>query len=363
MNILFEINHPGQVHLLRHTIRELSKRGHKVTVIAKNDRLISYLLNVYGIAHRGIGDKGVGLRGKIFRQLIFNLKTLILVYKQKLALGVGSSVTNDHVSLLSPLESIHLSDDDEEIVPLITRFSYPFSKVILSPDCLKLKKFTNKNIRYASYHELAYLHPNRFKPAPEVVRNIGLAPGDKYFILRFVALKGHHDTGHIGIAYDQRKSLIKLLKSHGRIFITSEKQIEPEFEKYRMPVAPENIHTLMYYATLFLGDSQTMTSEAAMLGTPAIKCNTYAGRLSVPNEIEHKYDLCYSFPPEDFDRMVEKIEILLRLPNLKEEWQNRRKKMLADKIDLTAFMVWFVENYPGSIKIMKKNPEYQLRFK
>jgi hypothetical protein len=37
--------------------------------------------------------------------------------------------------------------------------------------------------------------------------------------------------------------------------------------------------------------------------------------------------------------------------------------MLSDKIDVTAFMVWFVENYPESAKIMKENPDYQWRFR
>ena len=31
--------------------------------------------------------------------------------------------------------------------------------------------------------------------------------------------------------------------------------------------------------------------------------------------------------------------------------------MLEDKIDVTAFIVWFIENYPGSVKIMKDNPK------
>ncbi len=31
--------------------------------------------------------------------------------------------------------------------------------------------------------------------------------------------------------------------------------------------------------------------------------------------------------------------------------------MLADKIDVTAFMVWFVENYPASVKVMQENPD------
>jgi len=40
-----------------------------------------------------------------------------------------------------------------------------------------------------------------------------------------------------------------------------------------------------------------------------------------------------------------------------------RQKMLKDKIDVTAFMVWLIKNYPKSAKIMRENPDYQERFK
>jgi hypothetical protein len=32
--------------------------------------------------------------------------------------------------------------------------------------------------------------------------------------------------------------------------------------------------------------------------------------------------------------------------------------MLDDKIDVTAFYVWFIENYPQSVKMRKENPNY-----
>jgi len=37
--------------------------------------------------------------------------------------------------------------------------------------------------------------------------------------------------------------------------------------------------------------------------------------------------------------------------------------MIKEKIDPTQFLVWFIENYPGSIEIMKNKPNYQNRFK
>ena len=105
----------------------------------------------------------------------------------------------------------------------------------------------------------------------------------------------------------------------------------------------------MYYAMMFIGDSQTMTSEAAILGTPAIKCNSFAGRLAVPNELEEKYGLCYAFLPEDEEKFHAKIEELLSMPDLKAEWVRRRERFLADKIDVTAFLTYFIENYPQSV--------------
>jgi len=36
--------------------------------------------------------------------------------------------------------------------------------------------------------------------------------------------------------------------------------------------------------------------------------------------------------------------------------------MLKETIDVTAFFVWFVENYPESAKIMKDNPGFQNSF-
>ena len=181
--------------------------------------------------------------------------------------------------------------------------------------------------------------------------------------MRFVALKGHHDVGQSGLSLDQKRRLIELLKPYGRVIITSERAIESEFEQYRLPVPPEDIHSLMYYSSMFLGDSQTMTSEAAILGVPALKCNTFAGRLSVPNELEQKYGLCYAYLPSEFDKLYEHTKRLLETPNTKQQWQQKRDCFLADKIDVSAFFVWFIENYPESKRILSENPDHQLRFK
>jgi predicted glycosyltransferase len=146
------------------------------------------------------------------------------------------------------------------------------------------------------------------------------------------------------------------------VFITTEQQIEPEFEKYRLPVSPEKIHSLLFYSAMFIGDSQTMTTEAAMLGIPSFKCNSFAGKLSIPGEIENKYQLCFSFLPGDFEVMIQRIENLLNTPSLKDTFRSRRSRMLEEKIDLTAFLVWYVDEYPGSRKKMITTADFDLFF-
>jgi hypothetical protein len=51
------------------------------------------------------------------------------------------------------------------------------------------------------------------------------------------------------------------------------------------------------------------------------------------------------------------------MPDLLAKFKMRRKRMLAEKIDVTGFMIWLIESYPESAETMKENPGYQYRFK
>jgi len=70
---------------------------------------------------------------------------------------------------------------------------------------------------------------------------------------------------------------------------------------------------------------------------------------------------CYH--PEEENFALEKALNILKNKTMKKEWNLNWEKLLYDKIDVTAFMVWFIENYPKSEKIMKENPDYQDKFK
>lgn len=361
MNILIDIAHPGHVHLLRNSYLILKERGHNIYVTVKHIPSAIALLDKFQIPYIYIGGKKDSLIGKAVLQLYYNFKILKLVFEKKIDVGFCSSMTIAHVAKVSKMKSILLDDDDDDIEPLFVKYAHPLTDTILTPDSIYRK--SSKTIYYKGFHELAYLHPNFFKPNPRIIDEIGLKDEEPFFVLRFNAFKAHHDVGVQGLPFEDKRKLIEILEKKGRVFITTERDIDDEFKKYQLILSPEKVHSLIYYATLFIGDSQTMTSEAAVLGTPALKCNSFAGKLSVPNEIEKKYKLCFSFLPEKTDDLFQKIDELLKDGNIKEEFQRRRHTMLADKIDVTAFFVWFIENYPESVRIMKENPDYQLRFK
>lgn len=361
MNILFDINHPAHVHLLRNAYLLLTANGHQVMVAVKEIPSAMKLLDLYGIPYVNIGKKDDALMKKGLDQLVYDHRLLKLVREHHIELGVGSSINIAHVSKLCKMKSIILDDDDDEVEPLFVKFGHPFADAILSP--VNTPRRSKKTIYVNAYHELAYLHPNRFVPDPSVLTDASVKEGEPYFILRFNAFKAHHDVGVVGLTIENKRRLVDYLKTKGKVFITTERNIDDEFKPYQLAVSPEKAHSLMYYATMLVGDSQTMTSEAAVLGTPAIRCNTFVGRIHYLEEEEHKYNLTYGFRPEQSEAMFAKIEELLSMSNLKEEWQHRRQKMLSEKIDYSQFLIWFIENYPESQKMMRENPECQYRFK
>jgi hypothetical protein len=346
MNILIDIGHPGHVHLLHGVAKELEQRGHHLFYSVREIPVAIRLMDYYGMTpYLNLGNKKDSLMGKAWTVIKQDAKVFRFVKKHHIDLGLSSGMVLGHVSKLTRMKSFMFDDDDDDAEPLVVKYGHPDCEVVFTPQCIQ--RATKKAVYYAGTHELAYLHPNRFTPDPSVLEKAGLKAGERFFIMRFVALKGHHDLGQKGLSLEQKCRLLDLLNQHGRVIVTSERALEPEFEPYRLPVPPEEIHSLMAYSSMFVGDSQTMTSEAAVLGVPALKCNTFAGRLSVPNEMEQKYGLCYAYHPDDFERLYNHVEQLLKREpeELRQEWQQKRQRFLVQHIDVTAFFTEYIENW------------------
>jgi predicted glycosyltransferase len=353
MRIIVDIGHPAHVHFYKNVIGQMQKRGYEVVVIARDKDVALRLLKAYGIQYEIVGRIGKGNFDLIREWLIRDQKIYSIAkrFHPSILTGIHNPAVA-HVARLSGAKSIIFTDTEcARIANLVT---FPFANVICTPSCFK-KDLGRKQVRYNGYHELAYLHPNYFEPDPSVLSELGLTESDRFIIVRFVAWQASHDIGQRGFSLQAKRKLVKELGKYGRVFITSERPLPEEFEKYQIAAPPERIHDLLYHATLLVGDSQTMTTEAAILGTPAVRCNSFVGPNDMGNfiELEKRYDLIYSF--QEPDKAIKRALELLQQPDLKRQWAKKRERLLADKIDVTQFMVDFIENYPQSFDEYRHN--------
>ena len=363
MKYLFQLNHPAHYHLFKNTIIKLKEKGNNVDILARRKDILENLL--VGENHTLLSvNKGSNLLEKLNNNARSNHEILEYCKKGNYDMIIGTG-TFGFVTKKTNITSIFLGEDDltTNIVLLLSGlFIYRDFSAILSPKGVNNSIWNKKTIFYEGYQKLAYLHPNQFVPEKKIVEKY-FPTDSQYFIIRFAKLNAYHDFNVQGINSIVAQKLIDILEPYGNVYITSERELEPQFEKYRLKINPLDIHHVLTFASLYIGDSQSMAVEAAMLGVPSIRFNDFAGKISVLEELEHKYGLTYGIKTDHPERLFEKINELLAIQNLREEFQFRRRKMLADKIDVTAFLVWFIENYPKSKEIMKTNPDYQYRFK
>jgi uncharacterized protein len=356
MRVLIGIGHPAHVHFFKNFINNFQKKGHEIKIIARDKEVTRDLLEKYHLDYELFGRHRQTMLAKVLEipqnDLIFLNATK--KFKPDILLGINN-YTSAHVSAITRIPSIIFTDTEE--APLGNIATFPFASTICTPSCF-LKDLGKKQVRYRGYHELAYLHPDYFSPDPSVLDQLGLSKGENYFLLRFISWGASHDIGLSGMHMDSIKTIIKSLEGQGRVYISSERPLDPALEKYRLKTSPEIIHSLMYYASLYIGEGGTMAAEAAILGTPSIHIEADSNGIATGNfvgnflDLRDRYGLLYFFADQNeaFSKALE----ILENKNAKQEWQKKREYLLKDKVDVTAWMTSFIENYPESFNRYKK---------
>ncbi|MBN1324379.1 MAG: DUF354 domain-containing protein [Methanotrichaceae archaeon] len=347
MRILIDTGHPAHVHLFKNFIWEMERRGHRIRVTARDKEVTLQLLSAYSIPYLPIGrasHRGYGLlREWIERDLLIYREARR--FRPDCLIGVLNPAVA-HSSRLLGRKSLIFTDTEPEAVgfPLADMLTLPFADVILAPTSVR-HDYGRRAVRVDSYKELAYLHPDNFRPDEGVVRDLGLSP-DGYVILRFIDWNSYHDRGRMGLSIDAKRGLVEEIGRHSRVLISSESLLPRDLERFRLDISPEKLHHLLFYAKMLVCDSQTMATEAGVLGCPVIRCNSFVGQRDMGNfiELEEKYDLIMNCREER--EALEKALDLVATPDIKSIWQERRKRCLRDKIDLSRFMVDLVEELP-----------------
>lgn len=360
MKILCHLVHPAHFHLFNNILKQLNANGHESLITIRNKDVLEKLLQESSIRYYKISE---------IENPSNKLRLIFGVLRKAYSLIKISRIFNPDIMISSATEvaiagkilkipTILFFEDDLEYVKKWAIIAGPLASVLMCPESCSAGRWANKAVKYNGYHELTYLHPKYIDGA--INKSIETK---RKFLLRLAKLTAYHDTNNTGIDNAVAHKIINKLKAKGEVYISAERELPNEIKELKLKIKPSNILKFMSEVDLFVGDSQTMAAEAAVLGVPSLRFNNFVGKLGYLEELERKYGLTYGIKTSESEILLEKIDELLNIPNIKAEWQKRRMKMFSEKIDVTAFMVWFIENYPNSVKVMKENPGFQYNFR
>jgi uncharacterized protein len=345
VRVLFDILHPTHVHIFRNLIQELGARGHQSYVTMREKDVAKALLDQYQVPYEVISRQrsGAGL-GVEFVERGARLWRSISRFRPDFLVGcMGPSIAS-----VGRLRRALVADRarivvfyDTEMASLTNSFVYPLADYVCTADCYQAKVRGN-HLTYPSYQQLAYLHPQRFTPDRGVVTAAGIDPSSRYFLVRFVAYEASHDLGVNGIPLAKKLALVRALSEHGKVYVSSEKALPPELKPYALQVSASHMHHVLAFASLLVGESATMASEAACLGVSAVYISPH-GR-GYTDEQERRYGLVHNFTGARFDSdWVRAAGALAGDAGLVARARLAHQRLLDDKVDLTAWMLQLLE--------------------
>jgi len=337
MKILLDIGHPKDVNVFKNVISSLKNRGHEILIYARVKENTQKLLNEYGFDFY-LGKYYNTMSGKALGILVNDIRLFSIAKKFNPDVFVSpGSPYSAHVSKI--LKKPHLAFPDTEIAGLVSRLAIPFTDYIYTSNSFYIN-FGRKHKHFDGYFELAYLHPNYFKPNRDVPLKYGL--NEEYILMRLSALSSHHDLNAQGFRFSSEEELIDCinkLETYGKVIISSETSQWKTIRDRKIDFDPKDFHDILYYAKLCIGEGATMASEAAILGVPSIYVsNTERGYL---NELESKYGLVFNITSREV--AVRKAIDILNDPGTNSAWNQKRNFMLEDKIDVNQFIVEIIE--------------------
>jgi len=345
MRVLVDILHPAHVHVFGALASEFARRGHEVRFTLREKECARDLLDERGLVYETLSQQkhGAGLASE-FVERSARMWRVIGDFRPHFLAGImGPSITTvGRLRRLLARDRARIAVFyDTEIAKLTNSVVYPLADYVCTPDCYQGPVHGN-HITYPGYHELAYLHPNRFTPDPEVVRRAGIDPTSRYLVVRFVSYKASHDLGTAGLRDEQKIHLVRSLAPHGTVYVSSEGTLPRELEPNRLKIKVSDIHHVIAHARLLAGESATMASEAAVLGVPAIYVSPL-GRGYTDDE-EARYQLVTNFTGARFHDDFTAVAVKLASdPDGPRRAAEARARLLREKTDVTAWIAEFFE--------------------
>ncbi|QSW99423.1 DUF354 domain-containing protein [Haloterrigena alkaliphila] len=381
--VLITIQHPAHVHFFRNAVADLEDRGYDVHVYARDKDVTCDLLEAYDMEYEVLAGSAESTVELAKVQAVYEYR--ILKRARELSpdalLAIGEPAVA-HASTVVDGHSVLFTDTEHATFQ--NAITFPFADLVCTPRAFR-DDLGDGHYAYSGYHELAYLHPDRFTPDPRVLAEIGARPAapaapradggvstdfgpsadsgsgtnsgagsgaatrtgtapnattdDPLVVLRLVSWNAAHDFGRDGMN-DIERLVAELERFGATVRLSAEGELPPALADRRFDLPPERMHDLLAHADLFLGESATMAIESAVLGTPSL----YVSDLDagVLEELETRYGLLRRLPQETGTAAVADAAREL-LATDDSTWERRRRRLLEESVDTTSFVVDTVE--------------------
>lgn len=364
MNIAVFMSTPAQVHFYKNIATQLERKGHALYFLARDYGETLDVLDELRFEYF-VFSKPVRGAKRMLTLPVDIARAVKWLVNKRVDVITGFEIYGAYTSRLIHVPYVQFYDSEPSVQKLLLlqyKLMLPATDVLLTPSCFR-EYLGKKHMKVKSFKELAYLHPHYYSPKDDIFGLLGVERGEDYVLLRFNAFDAAHDLGVRGFTDQFRIKLVRWLEKYVKVFISSEAGVPKEIRDKVIKIPKGRIHDALFYAKLLVTDTQTMATEAGLLGTPALRYNKFVGIKDMGNfiELERKYGLIFNC--QSPSRVVEKAAELIKTENVKEEWRKKREQLLKDKIDITSFMVWFLENYPESLTEFRRNPDIQYSFR
>lgn len=324
MKYIFELNHPKHYYQFKYVMAKLMEDGNEVKVVARDKDVLLNVLQQEQVEYELFGRHNKKMFWKVFGTIPILFKYGRMM--RKFDPDVIVSKASFYAVLLARVQGRKsVIFPDSEVVKVTNKYVVPLATKVITPETFGLD-YGRKHIRIKGFFEDCYLSPSVFTPDETLLEKYGVQR--PYALFRFVGWYANHDVGNGGFTLEQKVKLVNEVEKYLKVYVSSEKPLPDELKHCQLSTPASLMHHVLAFADLYLGDSQTMATESALLGTPAIRSNTFVGDNDMTNfkVLENKFGLMKNVALFD---QVERTAIDYAEHSKKEEWMEKKKEYYA----------------------------------
>ena len=339
MNYIFELNHPKHYYQFKFIMSILQERGHTIKVLARDKDVLLRVLEEERVPYEVFGAHKDSIIGKLFSSFSIyrHYKRIAKVFHPDVIVSKASLYG---VLVAKSLRCKSYIFPDSEVVALTNKVVAPLATSIITPEPFALD-YGTKHQKIKGLFEDCYLSPEVLSIDDKFPEKQGLKR--PYAILRFVGWSANHDVNNNGFTLDEKVTLAESIAKFMTVYVSSEKELPDALSRFKLSTPAAQIHNVLANADLYVGDSQTMATEAALLGTPAIRSNSFVGENDMSNfkMLESKYGLLLNI--RDFNSVLN-TAVDFAQKSRKAEWQRKRADYYASVGNANEYIAYLLEN-------------------